>query len=247
MENCPKIQALALHLRVNPEEISVSNYDPNLYQINNRLEKQGYPPEHFVELANDLRESLVAAIGPPAENWTSEFLRRNELENPTGSISYKKIWELLPKDPNHRLVNTLYMVMSPHYKDSDLYANSLRKAFDGQELVDDRREAWVNDGEYLVLTDTEATAVAVGAIHDSVWTFKPSFFKKFLIVDLPEDVISALQEKCEGSNDTFLKLLDSRFDEFATAAIKADGRGHFLSPYDGKERRVGEFFVYRVG
>ena len=35
-------------------------------------------------------------------------------------------------------------------------------------------------------------------------------------------------------------------DEFIEDAISSDGRGHFLSPYDGEENEEGDYFIYRI-
>ena len=54
--------------------------------------------------------------------------------------------------------------------------------------------------------------------------------------------------KYDDANDTILALIDD-FDEFVSDAISADGRGRFLSYYDGEENEEvvnGEtYFIYR--
>ena len=52
--------------------------------------------------------------------------------------------------------------------------------------------------------------------------------------DAAHGAILALIHKC------------GNFDSFVQHAIAADGRGHFLSSYDGEENEAGEFFVYRT-
>jgi len=101
-------------------------------------------------------------------------------------------------------------------------------------------------GTYLVLTDEEADAAAKEYIADSLWTFNAEFLASE--TDLPEEVFTALQERCEGANETFRKLIDGTcgLDEFADSAISADGRGHFLAQYDHNENEQGEYFIYRT-
>jgi len=105
------------------------------------------------------------------------------------------------------------------------------------------------DDDYLVCCDEEADEKAAEYIKDSAWAFNAEF-----IVDhskLPYEAIEmvqAFQQKCENANETILALIDD-FDDFASDAISADGRGHFLSFYDGKENEEtvnGEtYYIYR--
>ena len=98
-------------------------------------------------------------------------------------------------------------------------------------------------GEYLVCTDDEADEECAEYIKQSLWAFNASFLSGF--TGLPEEVFTALQDKCEGANDTFEQLIND-VDGFIEEAIGADGRGHFLSGYDGCENSQDEFFIYRT-
>jgi hypothetical protein len=56
-------------------------------------------------------------------------------------------------------------------------------------------------------------------------------------------------KKCEGANDAILALIektDGGLDGFVEEAISADGRGHFLSSYDGNENHESGFYIYRT-
>ena len=86
--------------------------------------------------------------------------------------------------------------------------------------------------EYLVLTDDEADEKVAEYIKDSVWAFNPSFLSSHSGID--EGVFKLLQDKCESANEAVLKLIKD-FDEFVEDAVATDGRGHFLSSYDGEE------------
>jgi hypothetical protein len=101
-------------------------------------------------------------------------------------------------------------------------------------------------GEYLVLTDEEADQAAYDYIKESVWAFNSSFLADF--TGLPEEMFKAVQDKCEGSNEAVLRCIEagSGLDEFVSEAVAADGRGHFLSSYDGEEGEEGEYFIYRI-
>lgn len=103
--------------------------------------------------------------------------------------------------------------------------------------------------DYLVLTDKEADEAAGAAIEESLWAFNAQFLA--YETGLPIDVFQALQHKCEGANDIFRKLVNTTcgIDRFVEAALEGDGRGHFLSCYDGEEGdiKAGDewFFIYR--
>jgi hypothetical protein len=101
--------------------------------------------------------------------------------------------------------------------------------------------------EYLVLTDSEADEKTREYILDSVWAFNPNFLASHAKEGIDEDVIKAIQDngKCESNNKALTALLDD-VDHFVNDAIRSDGRGHFLSSYDGEENEEGQFFIYRT-
>jgi hypothetical protein len=114
--------------------------------------------------------------------------------------------------------------------------------------------------EYRVLTDSEADDAAREYIRESIWAFNATFILSEC--ELPselEEGIQAMQEKqCEDANDALYALVEKccpgGIKAFAEAAISADGRGHFLSQYDGEENEEavehdGEretFYIYRT-
>ena len=97
--------------------------------------------------------------------------------------------------------------------------------------------------EYLILTDEEADQVAEDYIKDSVWAFNPSFLASHTGID--EEIFEMLQDKCESSNEVITNSIKD-MEEFIADAIGADGRGHFISSYDGEEEELNDFFVYRM-
>lgn len=120
----------------------------------------------------------------------------------------------------------------------------------GDNLFESGRE------EYLVLTDEEADADARAAILDSLWAFNAEFVQahsKALAsssVNVIEHVRKMQEELCEDAGPLIRAMIDD-LDHFVEDAIKADGRGHFLSGYDGEENEVrladGSYlFIYRV-
>jgi len=103
--------------------------------------------------------------------------------------------------------------------------------------------------EYLVLTDSEADEKAKEDILDSLWAFNTSFILSHTEIDWNNRTEKAIQkmqqELCEDANE-IVKALIKDLDQFVDDAILADGRGHFLSGYDGEENEEGEYFIYRT-
>jgi len=101
--------------------------------------------------------------------------------------------------------------------------------------------------EYMILTDDEADEKVAEYIKETVWAFNPSFLSCHSGID--EDVFKLLQEKCESSNEAILKLIKD-FDHFVEDAVSSDGRGHFLSSYDGEENEQEHnnetYYIYRT-
>jgi hypothetical protein len=108
----------------------------------------------------------------------------------------------------------------------------------------------VDGEEWLVCTDSEADETAKVYIKDSLWAFNASFILCECGLDSSgEDSLKAMQEKsCESANDFIKSLVEKTcgLDSFVESAISADGRGHFLSSYDGEEVELGEYFGYRT-
>jgi hypothetical protein len=109
-----------------------------------------------------------------------------------------------------------------------------------------------NEENYLILTDKEADKAVKEYIKDSVWAFSSAFLSR--LTGLNIDVFEAIQSnnKCEDDNEVILKLVNkfSSLNKLTKEAISADGRGHFLSSYDGHETEImirGKmFFVYKI-
>ena len=103
------------------------------------------------------------------------------------------------------------------------------------------------NSEYFILTDDEADDKAKEYILDTVWAFTPEFLRSHSGID--ESVFKCLQEQCETANDPILRLIKD-VDHFVKDAIACDGRGHFISSYDGQESYENyaneTFYIYRV-
>ena len=109
--------------------------------------------------------------------------------------------------------------------------------------------------EYKVLTDAEADEETKESILNDLWAFNADFILQHTefynnSTDREDkefcDSLKQLQRSiCESAN-SIVKALICDIDEFITDAIDADGRGHFLSFYDGREYEQDEFFIYRT-
>ena len=107
-------------------------------------------------------------------------------------------------------------------------------------------EAVASMDDYLVYTDDEADEAVYNYIDESVCFFRSDFIAAHAEVD--EEVIKKLQELHENSNKA-IKSLIKDFDHFVSDAVCSDGRGHFLSSYDGEENEQtingNDYYIYR--
>jgi hypothetical protein len=111
--------------------------------------------------------------------------------------------------------------------------------------------------EYLVLTDEEAVKAVKESILETLWAFNPRFVvmhTKFYLEssieadEAFEEALKEMQSKlCEDANP-IIRALIVNIDDFVENAIQADGRGHFLSSYDGEEIELnnGKYYAYRI-
>ena len=106
--------------------------------------------------------------------------------------------------------------------------------------------------DYLVLTDEEADEMAKDYILESAWAFRYDFLcgHSKAIAEIPQKDYEAMAGKlCESFNKAVLSMIDDK-EHFIEDAISCDGRGHFLSSYDGEENEEtidGEtFYIYRT-
>lgn len=104
----------------------------------------------------------------------------------------------------------------------------------------------VEGEEYRVLSDDEADEACMEHIADSLWSFNADFLSGE--TDTNSDAFKALSKQCENGNDAIRSIIDGTcgIDAFVDSAVSADGRGHFLSPYDGAEQEQGDYYLYRT-
>lgn len=88
-----------------------------------------------------------------------------------------------------------------------------------------------------------------------MWAFKPEFILHHTIFyeDSTQiedqafiDALQDLQSRIAESATPIVKALIKNLDEFISDAIDADGRGHFISWWDGKEYEQNDLYIYRT-
>lgn len=112
----------------------------------------------------------------------------------------------------------------------------------------------LSDGtEWKILTESEADKTAREEIRSSLWAFNADFIlehcKNITDYDGTKKTIDIIQSNlCESYNDVVLLLIGGEmgFEDFATDAIDADGRGQFIAYCDGTEHEAGDFYAYRI-
>ncbi len=102
--------------------------------------------------------------------------------------------------------------------------------------------------EWLVLTDAEADAATRREILDYLWAFDTDFLKAHVISTAALEALDRVRhDLCERANPIVLALVRD-IDDLVDDAIRADGRGHFLSLFNGAETELGwgdRLFAYR--
>jgi hypothetical protein len=108
------------------------------------------------------------------------------------------------------------------------------KDYNGLQVIE------IDGEEWALFTDEEADKAVKSYIEESLWAFNKSFLSDQ--TGLPEEVFSTLQQGCESSNDAILSIVEKcgDMDTLVSDAVSSDGRGHFLSPYDGHEKEWGD-------
>jgi hypothetical protein len=140
------------------------------------------------------------------------------------------------------VVNPLYLIGATEMWNDGKYQDQLRNAIDGRPLNDYRELTRKSDAEYLVLTETETEEMVKQEILGSVWAFNASWLADY--VPLAKTVIVKMREAMsEAANEALLALIKDP-DQFIADSVAADGRGHFLSDYDGKEVKFEGWFIY---
>lgn len=259
---------LAQYLKIDTNKIS-QGWDENTFEINKRMIKDGKSPLYYKESIAQLKDMLRSV-----EKYSYQYhIAINHFFKRTTELAFshptlKQVNNL--KCYRQRLYNRLSKTIEgqPVIKDwlynaNILYyllgmSNDKKLFFDlmllwrGKDITDSRELREVNDGEYTILTEEEADEKCKDQILDSLWAFNSSFIIDHSSTldydDGSEKILEAIQAQCEGGNEAVKKLIDD-LDEFVEDAISADGRGAFMSTYDGDEEEFQynnkTYYIYR--
>ena len=148
--------------------------------------------------------------------------------------------------------------LNPNMEKAQALARFLEISVEDLEIPEDTELPLVvldTGANYEVLTEEQADARAKEEILNSLWAFNSDFIiqhcKNFEKMDIYEvetakkSLRYAQENCCENANGLVYALIDD-IDEFVEDAINADGRGHFISFYDGVENEQDGFYIYRV-
>ena len=105
------------------------------------------------------------------------------------------------------------------------------------------------DGEYMVLTEEEADNESYNNIVESLWAFNSEFIIEMCGFTSGVESLRTMQRNsCEDCNEFIKAMIDGTcgMNNFVESTIESDGRGNFLSQYDGEENEFGGYFIYRI-
>ena len=104
--------------------------------------------------------------------------------------------------------------------------------------------------EYLIVDEDGANSMVTKYIEESLWAFNSEFLSD--VTGFDKSIFDSITNLGEGSNGAIASLIKSScgIEEVVSKAIAWDGRGHFLSSYDGGEIEilVGDkiYYAYRM-
>lgn len=183
-----------------------------------------------VEIERDLSDVAYESVSEYLEPMEEKAKKRAEQLARLDVDSWKPPIKEKPEDVYNRLkednlyvVNVLYHLVKNNDFYNEEYCDSLRRAWLGQPISDTRKDRVVNDGEYLVLTDSEADAWEEDGLR--------SLFDDMI----PRDI-----------RDSFI---GNYLDEDKFVEDNSGNRGENINGYDGNEEQVEfegtTYFIYR--
>ena len=123
----------------------------------------------------------------------------------------------------------------------------------------DENEVEIYGQDYLVLTDAEADARAREDVERDLWAFQPGFILSHCSTydrmsnweyDKAKEALEKIQGYFAESINELIRAMIEDVDEFVEDAICEDGRGHFISHYDGRENEEEvkgvTYYIYRM-
>ena len=114
---------------------------------------------------------------------------------------------------------------------------------------------------YLILTEEEADKKTKEEILNSLWLFSPDFLVDYINYDynsteerkaLILGLLTIQNNLYENANKIIKILVKDNLEDLIRDAIESDGRGAFLSMYNGKEEDITDpdtkeiYYIYRI-
>ncbi len=236
-ENGEKAQALIQFLDLGVEDSLEENGDT--FTVNPRQELQGTSPKEYereisifktllspvdvAQISKEIKskkknhdEALYNRIAKKVRTKVQNIVGKKTKDDTVLSDRQKDIFWL--QDKTLHIVNILYHLMEKGEKD---FQKAYRAAWFGKEIPDIRTYHNVDDGEYRVLTDSEADDAADEYLDDEQW--------KMCV---------------EGGHTT------EGYEEWKQSVLDIDGRGQQLNHYDGSEETEHvngtDYYIYRT-
>ena len=221
-------------------------FDPEWTEEEKEIIENETSPDHYIE--------YVYETSQKAEDYLNAMLEEHGINGWIfGRFSEGEIWGLFPigieimqewSDEVKALYNWYIEEISDEITPDDVEV--LDYDLYGLTLVD------ICGNEYAIGDDEEADGATLEYIKESVWAFNADFIAGEIGNYDLKPAIEALIEECEDGNDGIMALIESftTIEDFAQNAISADGRGHFISSYDGEEYETEyngmDYYIYRV-
>lgn len=256
------------------ENIEPLPYDSQILEVSPRKTRLGKPFSHYQKLAAQIhermkrvglghlktRDQLLATIGKTEridyvlsilkDRGTMKYDHAAQREHalrlldqyPAESVAYHVFNKAL-FDGSVDISNALWHLLADQETGS-WHVRAIRAAFDGKVIDDDRDFMLTSDGEYMVVDDDAANSRTAEYIKESLCYFNAWFLAA--AAELPSVIFEALVG-AEDNNRAILTLIERSpggFEAVVEEAISADGRGHFLSTYDGSEEEVAMSSVW---
>ncbi len=224
-EESKKAEALITNLKLQVGDIIKEEGD--YFIVNPRMVLSGTPPEeyktlieHFKTLLTPLDvKKIIDAMNKKTKNRDDKLysLLDNKLHKKAEKLKNNESVIYL-NNQTHGISNTLYHLLS---KEKDDYLICYRCAWKLQPIPDQREWIQRDDGEYRVLTDSEADQACEDYLDEDQWK-----------------VAVEAGMTTEG------------YSEWVESVMNNDGRGNQLSSYNGmeEEETVNEtdYFIYRT-
>jgi len=235
-----KAEAIIKNLKLSVGDVLKENDD--YYTINPRMVLEGEPPEHYKKTIENLKRILteqeIKAISQLiAMRETKSYDKKRDKVyyaitkridkfyfrgNIKKSISQevKEVLEFFKNNNHPGINNTIYHLLS---KDKQDYITCYKCAWKNKPIPNIQKWNERTDGEYRVLTDSEADREARNYLEDDEYMW-----------------IEAVKSK----NTT------SSFNDWVDEVINMDGRASLLSGYDGSENSEDingtTYYIYRT-